>query len=173
MLKKSMLVVTMVLLAGAAGQVWAGLVLDDGGAHTVDYAVDGNLEVYDGSTPPLPDITTVDLVAGGSVGNHLAVGGNSEVDISGGSVGHTAGVLNNLDKFTGEPVFFSTDPIPTVRDDIESHLVAPGPDFWDFAELPNLYGNEIFEKRVRNAIRGNNVSFIYQRYSLNNRKHSK
>ena len=95
MLKKSLLVLTMVLLAMAAGQAQAGLVLDDGLIHTINTAIDGNLEVYDGSTPPPPDVTTANLVTGASVGVHVAVGGSSEVNMSGGSVGQSVYALDS------------------------------------------------------------------------------
>ena len=95
MLKKSVLVLSMVLLAGGAGQLRASLILDDGESHTISTAIDGNVEIYDGSTPPLPDITTVNLVDGGSVGNHLAVGEHSEVFMWGGSVGQSVHTLDS------------------------------------------------------------------------------
>ena len=87
---------------------------------------------------------------------------------SGGSVGHTAGVLNHLDQFAGKPIFVSTDSIPTVRKDLLIHYVAPETTFWDFRELPSLYFSEIFEKKARNLLHSEELSFIYQRYSLNN-----
>ena len=39
---------------------------------------------------------------------------------SGGSVGHIAGVLNNLGRFTGQPIFVTTDRIPTVDESVET-----------------------------------------------------
>ncbi|PYQ77013.1 MAG: hypothetical protein DMG01_16170, partial [Acidobacteria bacterium] len=44
---------------------------------------------------------------------------------AGGSVGHTAGVLNNLGHFTGAPILITTDDIPTLDPRIEVVIVAP------------------------------------------------
>ncbi|MBE0449073.1 MAG: glycosyltransferase, partial [Actinobacteria bacterium] len=87
---------------------------------------------------------------------------------SGGSVGHIAGVLNSLDSFTGKPIFLTTDTISTVRGDTETHLILPGQEFRDFRELPSLYLNKIFEQDALKILGNVELSFIYQRYSLNN-----
>jgi len=86
---------------------------------------------------------------------------------SGGSVGHIAGVLNNLDRFTGSPVFLTNSPIPTVREDIESHIIAPSTRFRDFEEIPHLAINDEYESAARRILDGEQISFIYQRYSFN------
>ena len=87
---------------------------------------------------------------------------------SGGSVGHIAGVLNHLDRFAGKPVFLTTDLIPTVREDIETHLLLPGGRFRDFNELPAIGFNLGYEERAAEFLSGRKVAFVYQRYSLNN-----
>lgn len=87
---------------------------------------------------------------------------------AGGSVGHIAGVLNSLDEFTGCPIFFTTDIIPTVRSDIHTFKLLPGQRFWDFNEVPSLYSNSVFATQIRKSIGDNVPAFIYQRYSLNN-----
>lgn len=87
---------------------------------------------------------------------------------SGGSVGHITGVLNNFDAYTGKPIFYSTDFIPMVRGDIVTHIINPGNSFWDFKELLGLHVNNIIEFKVQSEIYGNDISFIYQRYSTNN-----
>ena len=87
---------------------------------------------------------------------------------SGGSLGHIAGVLNNLGWFTGPPIFLTTDFIPTVRPDIETHIFPPVGRFWDFKELPGIYFNEVLEQEAEKVLQDRRVSFVYQRYSLNN-----
>jgi glycosyltransferase involved in cell wall biosynthesis len=87
---------------------------------------------------------------------------------SGGSLGHIAGVLNHLDEFTGKPIFLSTDIIPTVKNDLETHIILPKKEFWDFKELPSIHFNETFEEAAKKYLKDRRVSFIYQRYSLNN-----
>ncbi len=87
---------------------------------------------------------------------------------AGGSVGHIAGVLNNLDCFCATPIFITSDNIPTVRDDIEKHIVDAGPDFRDFTEVQFLHYSAIFFNRSLEILSGAKPSFIYQRYSLGN-----
>jgi glycosyltransferase involved in cell wall biosynthesis len=87
---------------------------------------------------------------------------------SGGSVGHIAGVLNNLGRFGGPPVFLSTDAIPTVRDDVEFHRIAPDGHFRDFNELPAIAFNLGYDGRAEYILAARRVSFVYQRYSLQN-----
>ena len=87
---------------------------------------------------------------------------------SGGSVGHISGVLNSFAEFIEKPVFLTTDRIPMVRNDLEVHYILPQKAFWDFKELPNLCFNDIFEKGARRHLNGRRISFVYQRYSLDN-----
>ena len=87
---------------------------------------------------------------------------------AGGSVGHIAGVLNNLDAFGGKPVFLSTDAVPTTRPDIETCFIRPKRRFWDFKELPSVHFNETFLRTAEEALRERRLSFFYQRYSVNN-----
>jgi glycosyltransferase involved in cell wall biosynthesis len=88
---------------------------------------------------------------------------------SGGSVGHIAGVLNNLAHFTkNAPLFFTTDQIPTVFPEIKTHILNPGKHFWDFSELPPLYCNSKFCEQIIQVLKEDKPSFIYQRYSINN-----
>ena len=87
---------------------------------------------------------------------------------AGGSVTHIAGVLNHLERFTGKPVLISSDVIPTVRDDLEIHYIIPKTRFWDFDELPGFHFNEIFMENAITLMNDRKLSFIYQRYSLNN-----
>jgi glycosyltransferase involved in cell wall biosynthesis len=88
--------------------------------------------------------------------------------LAGGSVGHIAGVLNALDALTAPPIFVTTDVVPTVRADIERHNIVPPEAFWNFKELPALVLNGAVEEEAERAIAGRALSFVYQRYSLNN-----
>lgn len=87
---------------------------------------------------------------------------------SGGSVGHIAGVLNNLGSFAPSPLFLTTDIIPTVKSEIETQVVLPDNSYWDFKELPGFRFNEVFVQKARAFLNNRRLSFIYQRYSLNN-----
>lgn len=87
---------------------------------------------------------------------------------SGGSVGHIAGVLNNLSNhFKGIPIFYSTDIIPTVSQNVDFNLLTPNCDYWDFNEAPTIASNLAFFENF-NDFDFNKISLIYQRYSINN-----
>jgi glycosyltransferase involved in cell wall biosynthesis len=88
--------------------------------------------------------------------------------MSGGSVGHVAGVVNALGTFGRDPVVFQTDRIPTIREDIEQHELPVADRFWDFDELPSLASNDAQRTSVEHALGSRRPQFVYQRYSLNN-----
>lgn len=85
---------------------------------------------------------------------------------AGGSIGHIAGVVNNLDSFSASPVFISTDEIPTVRDDIETHYIRPDDSFWDLKDIPYFNFNFRFIDRASGVLESRPVAFVYQRYAL-------
>ena len=87
---------------------------------------------------------------------------------AGGSVGHIAGVLNALADIGRAPVLVTTAPVPTVRDVIETHVVAAPEAFWNFPELPALVLNEVIVDAAGRAMNGRPIAFVYQRYSLHN-----
>jgi glycosyltransferase involved in cell wall biosynthesis len=88
---------------------------------------------------------------------------------AGGSVGHIAGVLNGLADTGGPPpIMLTTAPVPTVRDDVETHIVAVPEAYWNFAELPALALNDVLIASALEATRGRAISFVYQRYSVHN-----
>ena len=87
---------------------------------------------------------------------------------AGGSVGHIAGVVNELHHFTAAPILVTTDDISTVEPSIEQHLVTAPEAFWNFRELPTFVLNGALEAECRRAMNGRAPAFIYQRYSVNN-----
>jgi glycosyltransferase involved in cell wall biosynthesis len=87
---------------------------------------------------------------------------------AGGSVGHIAGVVNNLGEFGGPPILLTTDDVPTVKPGIEVHAIEPSQEFWNFKELPMFVMNEACERAAGLALRNRDLSFVYQRYSTNN-----
>ncbi len=87
---------------------------------------------------------------------------------SGGSVGHIAGVLNNLHHFGGDPIFLTTDHIPTVDPVIETYRLEPPHRYWDFPEVPFLYHNISAYPQAKKILQTQTISFIYQRYSMEN-----
>jgi glycosyltransferase involved in cell wall biosynthesis len=87
---------------------------------------------------------------------------------AGGSVGHTAGVLNSLAAFTGAPVFVTTDDVPTRDPGIETHVVSPLEAFWNFRELPAFVLSDRFAREALAIVGSRAIAFVYQRYSLGN-----
>jgi len=87
---------------------------------------------------------------------------------AGGSVGHIAGVVNELFRRGRSPVLLTTAPVPTVDRRVETHLVSAPEAFWNFSELPSIVLNDACGAEARRALAGRGVSLIYQRYSLNN-----
>jgi glycosyltransferase involved in cell wall biosynthesis len=85
---------------------------------------------------------------------------------AGGSVAHIAGVVNELDRFTGPVVLLTTDDVPTLKATVDVHRVAPAEAFWNFRELPTFLLNDAFE--AASAVIARAPAFVYQRYSLNN-----
>ena len=87
---------------------------------------------------------------------------------AGGSVSHTAGVLNNLRHFTSTPIYLASMSIPGVDADITTHILLPNPRFLDFIELPFLYSNDRFIESSEVILQSKPLSFFYQRYSIYN-----
>jgi len=87
---------------------------------------------------------------------------------AGGSIGHTAGVLNNLAAVFGPPLFFTSDPIATVAPTIPTSIITPEPGFWNFPYLPDYLFNERYTNEVRRQLSDCRPAFFYQRYCLNN-----
>jgi len=87
---------------------------------------------------------------------------------AGGSVGHIAGVINNLRELGPRPIFITTDRVPTVHADVETHLVCPSERYWNRPELPALVMDTMFARRAAEALGDRPIGFVYQRYSVNN-----
>jgi glycosyltransferase involved in cell wall biosynthesis len=87
---------------------------------------------------------------------------------AGGSVGHIAGVLNELADTGAAPMLMTTAPVPTIRPEVEVHHVPVPERFWNFRELPTFVLNSVFFDEALRAIDARAISFVYQRYSLNN-----
>lgn len=85
---------------------------------------------------------------------------------SGGSIGHIAGVLNNFKKYN--PIFYSTDNIPTVDYSIEKKIIFPDLKYRNYSEMSSLYFNKTFYERILLDLKEETPAFIYQRYSINN-----
>jgi glycosyltransferase involved in cell wall biosynthesis len=86
---------------------------------------------------------------------------------AGGSVAHIAGVVNEMDRFTGPVTVLTTDDIPTLKPAVRVHHVAPQEEFWNFRELPTFLLNDGFIAAAERVVTGR-PAFVYQRYSLNN-----
>ena len=74
--------------------------------------------------------------------------------------------LAKLNEFGGPPVFVTSDRIPTVRAEIETHVVAPTSDFCGFEEIPAVHFSGRLAREAERALAGRRPSFVYQRYGL-------
>lgn len=88
--------------------------------------------------------------------------------ISGGSLGHIAGVLNNLENYGGHPIFVTSDGISTVAPEVESHVVRPDARYRDLGEMWLASYNQPLSIATRDLIGDRRLSLVYQRYSLDN-----
>jgi len=87
---------------------------------------------------------------------------------SGGSVGHIAGVLNQLNALLGEVRFFTTELIPTVDSAIDTTVIQPGQRYADMPEVRSLLFGKPMAERVVADWQDAPPRFIYQRYAANN-----
>ena len=86
--------------------------------------------------------------------------------LAGGSVGHIAGVLNNLEKEVGTPpIFITSDTIPTVDKKIQNHKISPDDHFLDYSEYPDLAFSQTYAKKAEEILKNHPPRFLYERYS--------
>jgi glycosyltransferase involved in cell wall biosynthesis len=87
---------------------------------------------------------------------------------SGGSVGHVAGVVNNLKHCFTAPIVLSTDRLEMLDPGIDLRLLPPLPRHFNFRELPEFAYTDTMFAGARDIIAHERVAFIYQRYSRGN-----
>ncbi len=87
---------------------------------------------------------------------------------AGGSIGHIAGVVNNLKHFVGSPIFYSCEKTPTVLEEVEWRKLESPEEFWDFQDLPLINASKEFYLHIETQNKDLNPAFIYQRYSSYN-----
>lgn len=86
---------------------------------------------------------------------------------SGGSVGHVAGVLNNLRSFVGDVVLLESTAIPTVDPSIPRHRIAPEEYYHSYEHRALRFHHQLVAE-ARRRLNGVRVAFIYQRCSVFN-----
>jgi glycosyltransferase involved in cell wall biosynthesis len=88
--------------------------------------------------------------------------------IAGGSIGHIAGIINNLGGALGQtPLFLTTDKIPTVREDIPCLLLRGKTPYRNVRDASSLFFNDAVYSRCKEILKDKSVSMIYQRSALN------
>lgn len=88
---------------------------------------------------------------------------------AGGSVGHIAGVLNNLKPIATSPVFFTVDPVPTINEQIQTVCISPNnTDRWTLRGMAAFHFSRYFSQKVWTSLGGKKPAFIYQRHGLDN-----
>lgn len=86
--------------------------------------------------------------------------------MAGGSVGHIAGVVNNLGKYSGSPILVSSDPIPTVKDFIEFVCLNEDVPYRNVSRISAFMFNLVNYPILEELVEHNDISFIYQRSGL-------
>ena len=86
---------------------------------------------------------------------------------AGGSIGHTAGVINHLGDFAAPPIAVTSDPVPMIASTVEAHTITPDEAFWNFQELPSFVMNRTLRQTAEAALGSRLPAFIYQRYTVN------
>lgn len=88
--------------------------------------------------------------------------------VAGGSIGHIAGVLNNLEVCAGnKPIFVSTDEIPTVHEHIEKYLLKDKVKYSNVRDVAGIAYNAAVFRNIEDIVKREKISFIYQRSALN------
>lgn len=88
--------------------------------------------------------------------------------IAGGSIGHIAGVLNNLERITGhKPIFLTTDIVPTVAPEIVPQLIHEPIPYGNISDISKILYNKTFFEFLECETTGKKLSFVYQRSVLN------
>jgi glycosyltransferase involved in cell wall biosynthesis len=87
---------------------------------------------------------------------------------AGGSVGHISGVINSFKALGLQPVFVTTDRVPTVDPAIPTYLVCGSERFWSYRELPAFVMDGVFGEHADDVLKRQRFGLIYQRSSLNN-----
>ncbi len=87
--------------------------------------------------------------------------------LAGGSITHTAGIVNNLYHFASAPVVFTTVHVPDLAAN-SIHEVESDDRNRNFTDILLLETNEQILKQSKSKYAGFRFSFIYQRYSVYN-----
>ena len=82
-----------------------------------------------------------------------------------GALSHIAGVVNNLGGLAGSPVLITTDPISTVDEIVETHVIRPGGRYRNLGDLRMAAFTDILVRRVETLLGARQPGFVYQRNS--------
>lgn len=88
--------------------------------------------------------------------------------IAGGSIGHIAGVVNNLKSCTGrEPLFITSDTIPTVDETIRQHIIKGEIPYGNIKDISSIAFSRVCYRAAKALTGKEPIRFIYQRSALN------
>lgn len=80
--------------------------------------------------------------------------------MAGGSVGHIAGVVNNLEKYSGAPILVSSEPVPTVKEAIEFVLLDEEVPYRNVSRISAFMFNLVNYPVMENLVKDHDISFI-------------
>lgn len=88
--------------------------------------------------------------------------------MAGGSIGHIAGVVNNLEKATGSvPVFVSSREIPTVDSGVKRYGIDRHVSYKNAGDVMSIAYNDNIRAALDSVFAKERISFLYQRSALN------
>lgn len=85
---------------------------------------------------------------------------------AGGSVGHIAGVVNNLTALNHRPLMVTPSPVPTVDPVVDVAVIEPDGRYADFPTLSRHYYNLTVLARVHALLETRPPSWLYHRYAM-------
>ena len=88
--------------------------------------------------------------------------------VAGGPMGHTVGVINNLDNFTAKPILITTIKVPALDPEIKYHKIKLEQQFRNFDNILLLESTDLIFKEALSKLGDTSFSFVYQRYSTYN-----
>lgn len=89
--------------------------------------------------------------------------------LAGGSIGHVAGIVENIKDYYGDICFVTSDRFPTIREDVVQNIIDDGDElkYSNVRDMPSIYYNLPTYKYLQEICKKKKPSFIYHRSALN------
>lgn len=89
--------------------------------------------------------------------------------LAGGSIGHIAGISENIKDYYGDICFVTSDRFPVIREDMAQNIIDDGDDlkYSNIRDVPSIYYNLPTYRYLQEMCKNKRPSFIYHRSALN------